>query len=180
MRPLLLCVLMLFGVAHAETGRGEAPRVLGSVLNAVDAPTLENIERDVVRFSSTPSLGNRGYIITFVGAAGGAWADVVWLDGHWRTGWGVTRRERIELEPSEYEWLANTIDDIIAEGEPAIDPDPEERVICVDGPGYLSERLVDGGHIWIAGQCLEEHPNNQIAKVVFGWLLDRLGDDDVH
>ena len=179
MRALLICALMLFGanVASAETGHGDARRVLGSVLNAVEAPALSNIERDVFRFSSTPSLGSRGYIVTFVGAADGAWADAIWLEGHWRTGWRVTRRERFELEPSEYEWLANTIDETLAEGEPALDPDAEERTICVDGPGYLTERLVDGAQVWIAGQCLEEHPNNRISDVVFGWLLDRLGGD---
>jgi len=169
MRGLLLALAMLWGApAHAETGHGDAPRRSEGVLSAIEAPPLASIERDVIRFSSTPSRGRRGYVMTFVGAAGGAWAEAVWLEHRPQTGWSVTRRERTQLDSSEYETLAQLVDSNLARGEPtATDP----VVVCADGPGYLTERLMDGDAQWMAGQCGENHPNNAIAAALFRWLL---------
>ena len=178
MRALLLCVVMLFGaaVAQAETGRGDAPRsTSGDIRNDVVAPLLADIGGDVVRFSSAPALGGRGYVMTFAGAADGAWAEVIWVFGAPRSGWRISHRQRFELEPNEYEYIAGMVDDAFALGEPNLRPDADTMIICTDGPGYLTERLMDGSSTWMAGQCGDEHPNDVIADYLFSWALSRLG-----
>ena len=185
MRALLLCVVMLFGAVAAQadtlpplTGTGDPPREMtGDILLDLDAPRISSIERDVLRFSSAPALGGRGYVMTFVGAADGAWAEITWVRGHSQTRWRVTRRERIALEPSEYEDIASVADSAYARGRRHMNPDRDVIDVCADGPGYLSERLVDGSQIWLAGSCGDENPNDEIADYLFRWLADRLGGD---
>ncbi len=187
MRALLLCRVMFFGaaVAHADTlrpltGTGDPPHdMTGDIAQDLNAPRISEIDRDVLRFSSAPALGGRGYMMTFVGAADGAWAEVVWLYGHSQTEWRVTRRERFALEPSEYESIATFADSAYVRGARRGYMNPTRDVIhvCADGPGYLSERLVDGSQTWLAGSCGDEHPNDEIANYLLRWLADRLGGD---
>lgn len=188
MRTLLICALMLIGagVAQAETfsphtGAGDPPQEMtGGILRDLGVPRISEIERDVLRFSSAPPLGGRGYMMTFVGAADGAWAEIVWVLWDNRVDrWRVTRRERFELEPSEYEDLATFADRSYVRGARYghMDPTPEAIYVCADGPGYLTERLVDGSQIWLAGSCGREHPNDEIANYLFRWLADRLGGE---
>ena len=188
MRTLLICVLILFGAGVANagtftrfTGTGDPPQEMtGDILRDLNAPRIAEIERDVLRFSSAPPLGGRGYMMTFVGAADGAWAEVVWALWDNRVDrWRATRRERFELEPSEYEDLATFADQAYLRGARRgfMDPAPEAIYVCADGPGYLTERLIDGRQIWLAGPCGPEHPNDEIADYLVRWLADRLGGD---
>jgi len=172
----LIAAALLCVSASAETGAGEAPRrSQHDVRDAVNAPPLARIDRDAFRFSQQPALGGRAYVMTFSGQADGPWAEIVWLDGHPRTGWRRTRRERIELTGSEYQDLATFVDEHLARGEPQLTDDEGEGVVCTDGPGYTTERLMDGVQTWMHGFCGEGHPNQTIKNELAVWALHRLG-----
>lgn len=115
--------------------------------------------------------------MTFVGDTDAAWAEIVWFEGHPRSGWRRTRRERLNLDPSEYRRLAAFTDAQLARNAPDAVYDGEEAVIvCTDGPGYLVERRLDGAQTWLRGFCGFNHPNDEIAGHLTSWALDRLGD----
>lgn len=178
LRVLIAAAATLLTIASstAETGLGAAPRSnLHDVLDAVGAPPLNQIGPDAFRFSQEPALGGRGYVMTFAGHADGARAEIIWLDGHPRSGWRRTRRVRLELDLGEYERLASFVDEELERGEPILMSDGE-GIVCTDGPGFLTERVMDGVHRWMSGFCGDAHPNNAIKGYLAGWALDRLGN----
>lgn len=177
---LLICALAIATPAFAQdAGAGDAPRATRhDVRDAVSAPLLGEIGPDVFRFSQAPALGGRGYVMTFVGQADGAWAEIIWLDGHPSLGWRVTRRQRFELAPSEYERLATFVDQQLARGAPDLRSEAGDVImVCTDGPGYLTERLMDGDQSWLRGFCGDDHPNDAIKAYLSAWALHRLGGE---
>lgn len=170
---VILLVLALAPCAFAKSGIGPGSRSESAsthVLDAIEAPPLTEIDSDVFRFSRIPSAGGAGYVMTFVGRADGAWAEVVRVDGDPRTGWRETSRQRLQLEPAEYEQLAHYVDQQLRRTHPVIQSsDGVDPPVCSDGADFLAERLMDGTLRWNDGSCGEDHPNRIIAERLEAW-----------
>jgi hypothetical protein len=119
-------------------------------------------------------------IVEFVGnAAGGADVRIITLWGHPRGAWRVEHSSHFPLPPEDYRRLAAAVDAAI---ENRVLPPPEregreQRIVCMDGPGYLTER-VTGGAVWsYTGFCPpnqdDPHPNEVIATVIRSMLCRR-------
>lgn len=152
-------------VSYADVGTGPYPRE-ADVLEATNAPALDKIGQDVVRFSSTPALGGRGVIIE-IHRRDAEWATgtVTLLIGHPSDHWVTTATLVIEMKTPQFEALARQIDAQLRRKEPPLENAEGEIVVCTDGPGYVTERLSRGGSHWLSGFC-GDHPNNRIAELM--------------
>jgi len=152
-------------VGYADVGTGPYPRK-ADVLEAANAPELDTIGQDVVRFSSTPALGGRGVIIE-IHRRDAEWATgtMTLLIGRPRGRWVTTATLLIEMKIPQFEELARQIDAQLQREEPPLENVEGEIVVCTDGPGYVTERLSRGGSRWLSGFC-DEHPNNRIAELM--------------
>jgi hypothetical protein len=134
----------------------------------------------VIRFSRSPSLGGRGLIVEVVGdAAGGAEVRVIALWGHPSDSWRVERSRRFVLPPERFRQLASAVDAAI---ENRVLPPPERegqetRIVCMDGPGYLTERVRNGAALSLTGFCppnqTDPHPNEVVATLIRDMLCRR-------
>lgn len=172
LRVVLLASFALVSTAHAETERGEYRPSRGDVLQAARAPRLSSIGVDAIRFSSTPALGGRGWIVELrKGQAGGAVGEAQFFSGHPRTKWTRTGWIKLSLPDAAYAELASRIDLLLTRKEPASASD--EVVVCTDGPGYLTERRRAGMTVWLSGFC-DGNPNDEIA-VLMSDAISRFG-----
>lgn len=151
------------------------------ILDAVRRPPAGNLGQDVIRFSRRPELGGRGAVVEIIRRDRGR-ADVrLWvLSGHPRTRWELADTAHFMLSANEYGQLKSGIDAAISRYRmPEVNPDNGERIICLDGPGFLTERVKAGRIASLAGQCPpaidEEHPNRNIADLVDAMLCRHLG-----
>ena len=151
--------------SYADVGTGPYPRE-ADVLEATNAPALDKIGKDVVRFSSTPALGGRGVIIE-IHRRDAEWATgtVTLLIGHPSDRWVTTATLVIEMKTPQFEALAGQIDAQLRRKEPPLENAKGEIVVCTDGPGYVTERLSRGDSQWLSGFC-GDHPNNRIAELM--------------
>lgn len=154
---------------------------LADILNAAERPPASALGSEVIRFSSRPELGGRAAVIEIVGSANGRAAVRLYiLSGHPRTGWELMGAERFMLPAQEYRRLAADVDAAIARyREPVPNPENGEMIICMDGPGFLTERIRDGRQVTMVGQCPPEieaeHPNREIAGFMVGTLCRHVG-----
>ncbi|HYI48026.1 MAG TPA: hypothetical protein VEX35_06125 [Allosphingosinicella sp.] len=102
------------------------------------------------------------------------------LWGHWRTRWELQDEDQFILTAAEYRQLAAQVDAALARyRDPVPDPDNGETIVCMDGPGFLTERVTASGVKSLVGQCPpavdEEHPNRTIAALVDAMLCRHRG-----
>lgn len=88
--------------------------------------------------------------------------------GYWtRPGrWTNLGSLKLSLSTRDYDALSADIDALLARGDPPLQPPGSDYiVVCTDGPGYLTERRVNGKSTWLEGLC-GDHPNKAIAKLM--------------
>lgn len=165
MMAAVISSLLSSSISYADAGAGRYSRE-ASVLKASNAPALDNIGEDVVRFSSTPALGGRGVVIE-IHRRDDQWSTgtMTLLVGHPADRWVTTATLVIEMKTSEFEALTREIDAQLLREEPPLENSEGEIVVCTDGPGYVTERLVGGRSQWLSGFC-GDHPNNRIAELI--------------
>jgi hypothetical protein len=100
--------------------------------------------------------------------------------GHWRTRWEPQDEDQLILPAAEYRQLAAQVDAALARyREPVPDPDNGETIVCMDGPGFLTERVKASRVTSLVGQCPptmeEEHPNRDIAGLMDAMLCRHRG-----
>ena len=102
-------------------------------------PTLAELGDDSIRVTMTPSLGGVGQLHQVaLDRHGRASLLAVWVYGHPYRGWQEIGREEVDLTAREYRRLAAEVDAALS------GPDPEENMICLDGPVMRTERHQDG------------------------------------
>jgi hypothetical protein len=122
-------------------------------------------------------LGGRALVVEGVlGGSGGGQVQVFMLFGHPRESWRLEGAHRFTLSSAEMRQLAAAVDRAIAD---RVTPpgDPEEQILCMDGPGYLTERVSNGAVLNLVGQCPQNqrdpHPNEVIATLIRDMLCRR-------
>jgi hypothetical protein len=91
--------------------------------------------------------------------------------GHPQTRWEPQDEDRLLLTATQYRQLAAQVDAAFAHhGPPVADPGSGETVVCMDGPGYLTERVHDGVVRSLVGSCPPSmtalHANTIIAAAI--------------
>lgn len=174
----LLSLISSSPIPYEERGLGRVMEPYG-VVRDLDLPALMHFDGDVFRFSSTPALGGRGYVITISGIADGAGRlEVITVEGHSSFGWRRTGAFETLLSPEEYAGVMNWVDALYQEPEDYEEkaPDPNAPIfICGDGPGFLSERRRGNRISWLDGSCAPDHPNKAISQYLFGYTQELMG-----
>lgn len=111
--------------------------------------------------------------------SGAAAVRLFTLSGHWRTRWDVDGEHSFTIAPADYRRFAATVDAALAAyRRPVPDADNGETIVCMDGPGFVTERVRAGRIVTLTGQCPaavdEEHPNRTIAAAVDALLCRHL------
>ncbi|HWA63300.1 MAG TPA: hypothetical protein VG939_18130 [Caulobacteraceae bacterium] len=167
---LLIGIAVLTSAAHAASGSGAFSGASTDVLGASHARSLAAISDDAVRFSSSPALGGLGWIVELHKTPKGAQGEALFFDGHPSLGWRRIGWLRLAASDANYARLVARIDELLGRGDPeAAGP----LVICTDGPGYLTERRLNGKTTRLGGFC-GDHPNNEIASIMEG-VIARFG-----
>jgi hypothetical protein len=150
------------------------------ILDAAQRPSVRGLGADVIRFSLGPSLGGHGLIVEIVGdGTVGAEVRVFTLWGHPRDSWRVETSRRFALSPGRFRQLAASVDAAITHRvlPPPEREDQQTRIVCMDGPGYLTERVRDGTVSSLTGFCppnqRDPHPNEVIATLIRNMLCRR-------
>jgi hypothetical protein len=180
----ILAACLSANEAQASAGFGSYHPTRGNILRAARAPPLDRLGDDVARFSSTPALGGRGWVIELHRAGSArATGEVIYFGGHPSRGWRKLGWMKLELPAAQFAEVTAKIDGQLARGEPSSESIVEGQVaisVCTDGPGYVSERRTHGRSMWLEGFC-GDHPNNEIARLLIDvvrmndrkWLPDR-------
>jgi hypothetical protein len=181
-------LFLSIALAAADDGRhhrdadlqlGEVQREQNEVLDAAHRPPMARLGDDAIRFSTAPALGGTAYVVEIV-SRGGHLATVraISLEGHERWGWHVEERLRFDLSSATYRRLASRVDAALARAERAVrkTDDESESYVCMDGPGYLTERSLGSKLVSLAGFCGPDHPNRDIAVAILGLLCSRRSD----
>lgn len=149
-----------------------------SVLRGISAAPLPANE-DSFRFSTEPQLGGVAILVSGARATRGQHrVDVRRFVGHFRSGWEPEGQWTFTVSDSEYGKLVSRIDQLLPLPQPVCEPrDGEEECayVCVDGPGFLIERVSAGRSLWRRGSCGPDHPNRQIALVIKKFVRRHLG-----
>jgi hypothetical protein len=151
------------------------------VLDGARRPELPRLGRDAIRFSTMPELGGTAAIVEIADIGRPRLpARVYELDGHPRLGWELEDSHVFTLSRREYLNLAAGVDSALADYRPPIpDPDNGEMIVCMDGPGFLTERIVNGRVTSLAGNCPPSeqvaHPNSRIVALFVEIVCRHLG-----
>lgn len=161
--PLASALLIVPTPCTADSGSGAYPKKF-DVLSATNAPALEALGKDVLRFSSTPALGGNGIIIE-LHRRDADWAEgtMTLLYGHPADKWVTTATIALIMKASEFDELTRKVDAEMSKGERQTEDVEGEIVVCTDGPGYVTEKLAGGHSKWLSG-C--DHPNDRIAALM--------------
>jgi hypothetical protein len=135
---------------------------------------LSKLEGDALRFSSEPALGGLAYIIQL--RASGR-VDVSWFAGHRRSGWKRTRAIRFDVGAEQFLAVAAVVDEIMSKGADAIKARGDDVQVCLDGPGFLTERRRAGQLSWLKPFC--PGANAQIAEYLLPWTFRQLGRREI-
>lgn len=135
-------------------------------------PDLLQYEGYAFRFSTIPSLGGDGYVVTIVqgiGDTGELRAVKVW--GHPYMGWKQTATFMVKLDDKQFARAKADLAKLYdpppigqIDGKAPLLEDIDGKIIaCGDGPISLSERIFDGEMTYLEGTCHPDHPNRRIA-----------------
>ena len=153
------------------------------VLSAVPRPALQQLGRDAIRFSTMPSLGGTAAIVEVADSdRARLQARFYELDGQFLIGWTVEGSQIFSLSRREYLSLAADVDAALAGyRDPVPDPDNGETIVCTDGPGFLTERIIEGRVTTLAGDCppteQTAHPNTRIVALFVALVCRHLGHE---
>lgn len=163
--PLASALLIAPTSSTADSGSGVYHEEF-DVLAATNAPALEALGRDVVRFSSSPALGGKGMIIE-LHRRDADWAEgtLTLLYGHPSEKWEIKATISLAISASEFDRLTRKIDAEMSKGEQQTEGADGTIVVCTDGPGYVTERLAGGHSQWLSDSC-GDHPNDRIAAMM--------------
>lgn len=171
---LAVCAALVASTASAESGVGEYKPEHAEVLAAAHVRRLSALGEDVVRFSSTPALGGRGWIVELHRTKRDRAEGVAeFYRGHPSLGWTKAGSVRLEGPKDEFDRLAEKVRVALARGEPD-NRVSDEIVVCTDGPGYVTEQRQSGRTVWTSGFCNNGHPNNEIAELMLS-AITRFG-----
>ena len=128
-----------------------------------------------------PALWGDGYVIEFrPNNRGGARVRFTWLNGHHRWRWVREGQWTFDISPAYFRELTAKVDEAIVRFRPdpgPMRPDEEERIVCTDGPGFLTERVRETQVISLSGSCPyswdDEHPNRMIESAVLNFICPR-------
>ena len=150
-----------------------------SVREAAGLRPLRQLGPDAFRFTFDASSALRkSYVFEARRRRNDATLDIVWLDRRRGSAWQPTRRLRLRIALSEYDFLAAQIDGELRRGRAYVerlDAGEEPGVVCVDGFALLTERVVGERENWMADGCGIYHPNEEIDRLLRDFVLDRLG-----
>lgn len=159
-----------------EFRRDDSP----NILDTARRPAARGLGAEVIRFSRQPSLGGRALIVEIIGGADGAGqVRVFTLWGHPRDAWRLETSRHFALPPERYRQLIVAVDAAIDRRvlPPPDREDQETRIVCMDGPGYLTERVRNGVPLSLTGFCppnqTDPHPNEVIATLIRDMLCRR-------
>jgi hypothetical protein len=165
---------------QADFQVGEFQPEENDVLVRAMRPPMSDLGPDAVRFSTSPALGGVAYVVEIVPRGRNfARVTVLGLWGHERDTWTIDDRIRFNLAGSRYRALTSKVDAELTRAR-AISKSDEtdgESYICTDGPGYLTERIVNGAAVSLIGFCDPDHPNRAISDEMLGLLCSHLGYD---
>jgi len=153
------------------------------VLDAADRPELQRLGRDAIRFSTMPALGGTAAIVEIVDNGRGRLVGRIYtLVGLPSFGWDISDEQMFSLSRREYAELATVVDRAFANYAPPVpSPDNGERIVCMDGPGMVTERVVQGRVANLLGDCppteTSEHPNRRVLAQVVGLVCRHLGHE---
>jgi hypothetical protein len=170
--------------AGADLQPCEAERTGRGLLDAANMPRMSALNEDAIRFSSAPALGGEALIFEVRRNRGGdARATIMWFSGHPQRHWRREGRLVFVMSRPDYRRFAASVDAAIARvrtpnGREA-EGDAPAFFICLDGPGYMTERVRGGEVVSLSGWCPyaenEEHPNSEIAIAVMRIVCRRIG-----
>jgi len=156
------------------------------VLDAADRPELQRLGRNAIRFSTMPSLGGTAAIVEIVDDGRARLVGRVYvLVGHPYLGWDVADDQMFSLSRREYAQLVAGVDWAFAEYPRLVAhldrSETAEMIVCTDGPGFLTERVVQGRVATLAGDCPlteeSEHPNRRVVALLTDLVCRRLGQE---
>jgi len=108
-------------------------------------------------------------------------ARVYTLYGHPRLGWTIEESRSFSLQRVEYLRLVARVDSALTEYRTGAVADPDVIAVCTDGPGLVTERVVQGSVATLGGTCgwTEEgkHPNERILMLVTDLVCRHLGHE---
>jgi hypothetical protein len=160
-------------VPHAGVG---APSLQPfSVLASDAAPPLETLGDDVVRFSSSPPIAKRAFIIELHRRRNGLATGTVTIFTIGTKRWERVDEHTFSIAPSELGKLEGSVDVMLAEplrtfceGEAC-----DNYIACLEGAYFLTERLHAGQKTWLSG---DYGPNYRIAKALVAAAGDQAFD----
>lgn len=145
-----------------------------SLPTALDLPDLIESDGVTFRFSSAPSLGGEGYVITLGERLGGTGhIEAIIVRGHPGLGWKEVSTFTSLLSAEEYSKMLGEIEALYT--VPDVEEDRAREwdgviSLCSDGPGLLSEMSSEKSLSWIAGSCGKNHPNRALARLMRDWV----------
>lgn len=160
----------------------EIERTENDILDAAESVPAHLMGEGSIRFSSMPALGGDAYVVELrPNSRGGARVRFTWLNGHPRWRWFTEARWAFDLSPAAFREFTESVEGAMSRIEPdpgPLDPDqPEERIFCTDGPGFLTERVSDGTVFTMTGSCPyrwgEEHPHREVEAKILDMICPR-------
>lgn len=166
MRFIWLSIVAAFSLLIAAPSFADESKPLalgGDILSAAKVRPLNRGIDDVIRFSSAPALGGRGYVVELRKSSKATTGRLILLYGHPRMGWRIRGEVPLEITPADFDVLANATQRFDRQAPSEVGQD--EVVVCTDGPGYLTELRLAGRLRQLSGFC-GDHANNRIAMFV--------------
>jgi hypothetical protein len=142
------------------------------ILDAARRPPAGRLGSQAIRFSTRPEAGFRALVVE-IAHPGRSAADVriFTFTGHARLGWEPEDEDHLTLSDVEYRQLAAQIDLTLATYGPPIEEfGIGDGIVCMDGPGFLTERVQGGTVRTLVGSCPPSmtmlHANSIIAAAI--------------
>jgi len=161
-----ICVAVLASWAGCVAAQADDPAQYrfgrGHILVATDAEPLGRGGEDAIRFSMTPALGGIARVVEVRAGGRSPVVTVREFRGHPQLGWNPVESRRSAITKAQYQTLAAEVDRQLERAATYID----DRFICTDGPGFVTERRVNGRDQRYAGFCGEDHPNGAIHRLI--------------
>lgn len=146
------------------------------ILDAARRPPAARLGPEAIRFSTRPELYGRAVVVEIVHPARGV-ADVrlFTFNGAPRVGWEREDEDHLTLSDAEYRQLASQVDVALADHHPpAVEPSNNESIVCMDGPGFLTERVRSGVVRSLVGSCPPDMTSLHANRIVAAAIQDML------
>ena len=165
MHPFGLAIVaaaLLWPVSDATEGDGNDQN---TVLQQIAATPVRSDGADAFRFSTEPQQGGIAIVVESARLGTGRHSvRVRRFVGHPRSSWRPAERWTFNVPDQEYLTVSSKIDQLLA--APPCVTEEECSWVCTDGPGILVERSLNGRSLWRRGSCGDNHPLDQIARLI--------------